>query len=562
MLTNLYIRHYAIIDEIQLDFQNGMSCLTGETGAGKSILLGALGLVLGDRAEPSNVKHGHPNADISAVFDISELSALKQQLHDLDLDSDDECILRRIVKKEGASKAYINGHPVTVSVLKTIGTHLIRIHGQHAHQTLLNKDTQRQRLDDFGAHHTALKEVEHAYTEWKQTQKKLEDLTTQQSQLSERKALLEFQIDAFEQLNPQEGEWSSIQAEHQLLAHSERFLSTIDTALDDLSDGNSSHPITLTLSKHIQSLEDIADLDQRITPTLDTLRSALIDIEEACSNLRSYQSNIDLDPNRLAFLDERMSVMHGLAKKHNIDPEQLYVQYQTLLTEYKALENTEEDVDLLSSKLDELTEKFKEKSFLLHKLRKESSSKLSRKITTAMQTLGMEGGRFEVSLEKDEEQFSPHGQDNIQFLVSTNPGQPLQTLGRVASGGELSRISLAIQMMTAQSESVPTLIFDEVDAGIGGGIAEVVGKTLRTLSEQGGKTQDTHQVLCVTHLAQVACQGHHHFNIIKTKHASETHTNVTLLNQEERIQEIARMLGGKTLSEATLAHAKDMLHNS
>lgn len=564
MLTNLHIKHYAIIDELQLDFHKGMTCLTGETGAGKSILLGALGLVLGERAESHSVKHGKDKADISAVFNIEQLTELKTQLQELDLDSENECILRRVIRSESGSKAYINGHPVTVATLKNVGNQLVNIHGQHAHQALLSKNTQRKRLDDSAQNPQVLEDVRLAFLSWQSAEQSLAELKASQDQHNERRALLDFQLDAFEQLAIVDGEWSTIQSEHQLMANSERIVSTLSNALSQLSDSDSSsaggQTTTAVLSQHIHALESVCELDERLTPAVQALQSALIDTEEACASLRSYHNSLDLDPNRLAFLDERMGALHGLAKKHNIAPEQLYSHHQTLIAERALLDGAEHNIDELSQKLDDLAEEYKEKSNILHKLRKKTSSDISLEVTHAMQALGMEGGQFEIRVTHTPEQFSEHGQDSVEFLVSANPGQPLQPISKVASGGELSRISLAIQMITAQSEPVPTLIFDEVDAGIGGGVAEIVGKHLRSLSEQPTHTE--RQVLCVTHLAQVASQAHWHLKVAKEKGVSETTTNVQPLCANERVQEIARMLGGSKLSDATLAHAEDMLKDT
>lgn len=564
MLTNLHIKHYAIIDELQLDFHKGMTCLTGETGAGKSILLGALGLVLGERAESHSVKHGHDKADISAVFNIEQLKELKQQLQELDLDSDNECILRRVIRPENGSKAYINGHPVTVATLKNVGNQLVNIHGQHAHQALLSKTTQRQRLDDSAQNPQRLEDVRLAFLAWQQAEQLLAELKSAQNQQSEKRALLDFQLDTFEKLAIVDGEWTQIQSEHQVMANSERIVNTLSDALAQLSDTDSSsaQATTTILSKHIHALEGVCELDERLTPALQALQSALIDTEEACTSLRNYQDTLDLDPGRLAFLDERMGALHGLAKKHHIEPEQLYSHHQTLLAESESLDNAEHNIDELSQNSVKLLKDYIEKSNKLHKLREKTSSNISLEVTSAMQTLGMEGGQFDIRITHTPDQFTEYGQDSIEFLVSANPGQPLQAISKVASGGELSRISLAIQMITAQSEPVPTLIFDEVDAGIGGGVAEIVGKHLRALSEHPKREHTERQVLCVTHLAQVASQAHQHLKVAKEKSASETTTKVAPLNTSERVQEIARMLGGSQLSKATLAHAQDMLQNS
>lgn len=551
MLTQLYIKNFAIIDQLELDIRPGMTSLTGETGAGKSILLDALGLVLGDRAEAGNVRHGADKADITAGFDIQALTPVQEQLSEADIEHDGECLIRRVISHEGRSKAFINGTPVTLQILRNIGKHLVDIHGQHEHQSLLKGDKQRQRLDDYGQHQQLLSECQSTYKVWKQAQQAFETLSQAEQQRNERLDLLRFQAKEFEELNLQENEWASIQDEHQRLAHAGQLIDTAQNILGVLSEQDD-HNICQLLGQQQHALEQQLSHDSRLSPIAESLSTALIHAEEASSQLRAYADRLDIDPQRLQYLEDRIGQLHSTSRKHHCEPDALPQRWAAIQTELEQLENADATLAELQTTLEHSQQRYLDAATTLHKQRKITADSLSALVTDAMQNLGMEGGKLAIQVERDTELRAAHGQDRIEFQVSANPGQPMKALNKVASGGELSRISLAIQMITASCEQVPTLIFDEVDSGIGGGIAEVVGQHLRHLGQD-------RQVMCVTHLPQVASQAHQHFKVAKHKQQDSTHTGIHPLDGLGRIEEIARMLGGVEITQQTLRHAEEMI---
>jgi DNA repair protein RecN (Recombination protein N) len=558
-LKHLYISNFAIIDEIDVDLQSGMTALTGETGAGKSILLDALALVLGDRADSGCIRQGAQRADIHATFAITATPAAQQWLRDNELDADDECILRRTIGHDGRSKGYINGAPVTMQMLRTLGEMLVDIHGQHEHQSLLKRDVQRQRLDDYAGHAVLVAETADLYQRWHEVQSRYQALLNAEQQRSERLETLRYHVQEFDKLQLGEHEWQELQAEHQRLAHAGKLLEAANRALQQLYDDDS-YALYSLLSQQQKALEDLTVVDAKLVPVAELLTSASIHVEEAIDLLRNYLNNLDMDPARLEWLEERMGVMHEMARKHRCEPEELPVLAPKLRQELEDLEQADDRLKSLAGECASLREVYLQKALQLRAQRQQAASRLSEAVSRAMQTLGMTGGSFLVQVSDkpgDIETgtgFAPHGLDQIEFQVNANPGQSLRALNKVASGGELSRISLAIQMITADMEPIPTLIFDEVDAGIGGGIAEVVGLHLRAIGEQC-------QVLCVTHLPQVAAQAHHHLQVSKSKDAV-THTAVFSLNVQERIDEIARMLGGLEITAATRSHAAEMIERA
>ena len=558
MLKELHINKFAIIDELELEFNAGMSALTGETGAGKSILLGALGLVLGDRADSDSLRGGAARAEISANFDIHSHPQAQAWLSEQALDSDNECILRRVINRESPSKAFINSSPVTLQSMRELAEMLVTIHGQHEHQALLKRDIQRQRLDDYGGNQALTKHVADAYTGWRTIHDRFLQLQNAEKNRSERLEHLRFLTKEFEQLDLQKDEWQALQEEHQRLANSSQLLQTATQALSVLyNDDLSLHS---SLSQQQQYITEISRLDVKLKNTAETLNSALIQIDEAADQLRGYLSDLNLDPTRLELLEDRIGAIHTLSRKHRCDPEQLLEISSNLAAELNDLEHADERLNSLADETVALRSSYLKTCKTLSTQRQQAAETLSARVSEAMNTLGMAGGQFKIELSpriinpETGEGFSATGLDQIEFLVTTNPGQSLRSLAKVASGGELSRISLAIQMITASNETIPTLIFDEVDAGVGGHTAEVVGIHLRELGEQC-------QVLCVTHLPQVASQAHNHYQITKqTKANATTRTVVKQLSIEERISEIARMLGGVEITETTRKHAEEMIH--
>ena len=557
MLRDLRIHNFAIINELEIDFSSGMSTLTGETGAGKSILLDALGMVLGDRADTGSLREGSDRAEICASFDIGSMQQAQSWLHEQALDSGEECILRRVINQDGRSKAFINGSSVTLQSMRTLAEMLVTIHGQHEHQALLKRDVQRQRLDDYGGKITLCDQTAAQFAAWHKAHERLQHLLDAEQNRSERSDLLRFQVNEFAQLNLQENEWQDLQEEHQRLAHASKLLHTANEGLTTLYDDDQS--VYSVLSHQYQALLQASSLDQKLSETSDTLNNALINIDEVAGQLRSYVSELNLDPNRLEWLEERMGSIHDLSRKHHCEPDQLIAVAANLNEELSDLEHADERLSSLAGQCQQLRDGYLEKCAALTAHRQIAAKKLSEQVSKAMHTLGMAGGQFQAKVTakpfnpQTGEGFSVNGLDQIEFLVTANPGQSLRPLAKVASGGELSRISLAIQMITAGNEPIPTLIFDEVDAGVGGNIAEIVGLHLRQLGSQ-------RQVLCVTHLPQVAAQAHHHFRVSKSGGDDQaTATQVRSLHPTERVNEIARMLGGIEITDTTREHAAEMI---
>lgn len=551
MLTHIFIRNFAIIEKLDLDLENGMTALTGETGAGKSILLDALGLILGDRADSNNVKHNADKADISASFDISKLTELKDWLTENDLENENECIIRRVVNKDGRSKAYINGITVTLQQIRSAGEMLIDVHGQHEHQSLMRRDIQRRLLDDYSNHNDLLSDVRKAYDIWFESENKLKDLQGKASDRNERVALLKYQVEELEQLDPQENEYNALVVEHNQLANVDKHLSVCANASDVLYDNENS--VYSLISQQMNEITSLDSDNKELASIIELLTEAQTQVSEAASLSKSYLDNLEHNPERLNEIDQRLNSIHEQARKHHIEPEQVFDIYNLLSEEYDQLTNAEESLDSLSTQRDKYKQSYLKLAKVISNKRIKAAKTLSTKITSAMQTLNMTGGIFEITVTQSEPlKCSAEGFDSIDYLVSANPGQPAKLLAKVASGGELARISLAIQMITAHQGHIPTLIFDEVDSGVGGATAEIVGQHLRSIGNEC-------QVLCVTHLPQVAAQAHHHFQVNKSSTKSTTETSIVSLNEEQKQAEIARMLGGVDITQQTMDHAQEMI---
>lgn len=555
MLRHIHIRNFAIIDELDLDLDPGMTALTGETGAGKSILVDALGLVLGDRADSGTVKHGANKADITVSFDLSELPKTLAWLEDQDLDNEYDCQLRRVISSDGRSKAYINGTPATLSQLKQLGSRIVEIHGQHEHQSLMQREIQRQLLDNYGDLGTLLDKTRDQYDAWKEIHDRHQRLYSNRQERSDRLDILRYQVNELQTFEVRDGEWTTLTEEHERLAHAEQLASTAQQACRVLYEADE-QSLYSALNQQIQAVQDASQIDSSLAPALDLLHQAQINVQEAHDDLRRYADRIEIDPARLSWLDQRMSGLQDLARKHHCEPDQLFAVLERLEQELAELDGDGENLEGLQLKLKEAEQAYRQTADKLLEKRLVAARKLSQGVTRAMQTLGMKGGHFEVQVTRDDEVApGPHGMDQIEFEVSANPGQPIRPLAKVASGGELARISLAIQMLAAGSLSIPTLIFDEVDSGIGGAVAEIVGRHLRQLGKE-------RQVLCVTHLPQVAAQAHHHLMVQKRSSGHETQTAIQVLESEQRTEEVARMLGGVELTEHTLAHAREMIERA
>ena len=553
MLNHIRIRNFAIIDHLDLDFKDRLTTLTGETGAGKSILLGALGLLLGDRADSDSVRAGSSKAEISAEFDISNLNEVQQWLNQKELDADGDCLLRRRLGADGRSRAFINGSPVPLQDMKQLGEMLVDIHGQHEHQSLMKPVMQRQLLDDYAGHRQLLQDVGDVYNEWQQQLQKLQTLETACKDKNDRLDLLRYQVNELESLALEEGEVEKLQHEHQLLANADQLNENASSALLALYDADE-NSIHTQISQQAAKIESMLDSDDSLSPAFDMLNEAMVQIEETASLLRDYKDNLNSDPQRFNEVESRLGIIHDLSRKHNVEAHQLNSLYQTLCDELSELDSADENLASLKQTVEALQKKYQTLAGKLSDSRARTAKKLNTTISQSMQTLGMSGGQFKIQLSQRDTP-SAHGLDQVEYLVSTNAGQPFRALAKTASGGELARISLAIQMITAQQGRIPTLIFDEVDSGVGGGIAEIVGKHLRALGE-------SRQVLCITHLPQVASQAHHHMQVYKNTDGKETHTEIIPLQMEQRVDEISRMLGGLEITQQTIDHARDMLKRS
>jgi DNA repair protein RecN (Recombination protein N) len=551
MLLSLHIRDFAIIEELEVDFSPGMNALTGETGAGKSILLGALGLLLGDRADAGSVRHGSERAEISAAFDLSACTAARDWLLAHDMDSEEDCQLRRVISREGRSRAYINGSSVPVASLRELGEHLVDIHGQHEHQSLLRRELQRQLLDNHGGHQPLLDTLKILHHDWNDTRNSIRVLVGSDQDRDTRLEFLRFQLQELDALAPLAGEAAQLHTELARLSNAGQLIETCRTHLQWLYDDDASaHD---RLGRAAEDCATMAELDPAFREARELFNNALIQLQEGIEQLRDCEQRLEMDPQRLQWVEQRLDALHGCARKHRIEAEQLADFHQRLLADIGTLEQADQTLAALDRRRVEIEAAWRDTAAQLHDKRRKTAARIARQVTAAMQTLGMQGGRFDIQVDSTgKDALTDHGSDSIEYLVSANPGQPLQALGRVASGGELSRISLAIQVVAARDTDIPTLIFDEVDSGVGGAVAETVGRQLQALGMH-------HQILCVTHLAQVAAQAHHHLQVHKTRDKTRTRTRVERLDASRRIDEIARMLGGRRITDSTRQHAQEML---
>ncbi|CCN72975.1 DNA repair protein RecN [Vibrio nigripulchritudo] len=551
MLAHLSVNNFAIVKSLQLELAKGMTTITGETGAGKSIAIDALGLCLGDRAEASSVRQGEEKTDISASFLLDNNIHATRWLEDNDLMDGSECILRRVITKEGRSRAFINGSPVPASQLKALGQLLINIHGQHAHHQLMKSEYQLSMLDQYAGHLNLLNKTKNHYQTWRQADNHLKQLKQNSQENLAQKQLLEYQIKELNELAIGEEEFVELEQEHKRLSNSGELASTCQQAIELIYEGEDVNALGILQSAN-QSMIQLAELDEKLTALPDMISEAIIQLEEANSELRHYLDSIDVDPARMAYVEERFSKVMSTARKHHVMPEELYQHHQDLLKQIEALDCSDEKLDALAQEVEDKRVTFLATAEKLNKSRQRYAKELNKLISQSMHELSMEKAKFCIDVIRDENHASPLGIDQVTFLVSTNPGQPLQPIAKVASGGELSRISLAIQVITAQKVDTPSLIFDEVDVGISGPTAAVVGKMLRKLGEST-------QVLCVTHLPQVAGCGHQQLFVAKNTKGGKTETKMNSLDQDQRVAELARLLGGSQITDSTLANAKELL---
>ncbi|VAX06054.1 DNA repair protein RecN [hydrothermal vent metagenome] len=555
MLTHIHIWNFAIVEKLDLELEAGMTVLTGETGAGKSILLDALGLALGDRADSNVIRHGAEKAEISVTFDTREAAAAEAWLQDHELASEEECIIRRTISNKGASRAFINGKPCPITLLRELGEMLVDLHGQHEHHSLLRHEVQQQLLDDYARHPSLLTAVARAYTQWQSLNKDMQELEQARSERASRLELLRYQVSELETLNLAIGEANELDTEHKRLANAREILESSDQILNRLEE-NDQASVTTLLSQSLSDLQSLTGLDSNLKNAASLLDSASIQINEAVNELRHYRDNIALDPQRLAEIETRLAVITDLSRKHQIAPPELPAHFSRLQAELAQLEQADLRAGRLQQDIEQASSEYLSRARKLSQSRNRAAKKLSTQVSEQMQQLGMDGGRFQIELEaRAENNFSQWGQEIPEFVVSANPGQPLKALNKVASGGELSRISLAIQVIGADVSLTPTLIFDEVDVGIGGRVAEIVGRKLRELGHH-------QQVICVTHLPQVAALGHQHLQVCKQADGGNTSSDIQTLSETQRVDEIARMLGGLKITKQTLSHAREMIEEA
>lgn len=554
MLRHLGIRGLAVVDVLALEFGAGLTVLTGETGAGKSILLTALGLALGDRADPAFVRPGASRAEIDLGVDLNDCQAAAQWLADRELDADGECLIRRIVGADGRSKSFINGRPVTLQALQELGSHVLEIHGQHAHVKLLRAPEQRRLLDEAAGNQELLNRTGQLYREWQRLEQEWSSRTGAARDQAAREDLLRYQIDELEQADVLSLDYQALVEEQNRLANIGKILTAANTQLQVLYE-DETRSVDALLSHAVQALDELSTLAPELAESTALLAEAQVQVVEAARQLRRNLEHIEADPARLEWVEQRLGAIHQLARKHRVAPAELASHAESLRRELEGLVAGADGLDALRTECDRLAAEFRAAAQILSERRRAAAAPMQARITAVMRELGMPQGQLRVQVSNSGANTEPSatGLDQVDFLVSTNPGLPPRPLARVASGGELSRISLAIQVAALAAKTVPTLVFDEVDTGIGGGVAEIVGQKLRLLGENG------RQVFCVTHLPQVAAQGHQHLLVEKLVHQGGTRSTVRTLEGADRVTEIARMLGGIELTRQTLAHAEEML---
>jgi len=554
MLQQLTVKHFAIAEHIEILFQQGMTVLTGETGAGKSIILDALGLALGDRADTSMVRHGQSKAEISAVFDLATQATAEAWLKEHDLDDDAQCILRRVITAEGRSRSYINGQPCSLQNLKAIGEKLIDIHSQHEHQSLLQKDNHRGILDTYAQIEPLAEDVASAYRAWAEKAQQLAQLESNQDEMDARLQLLTFQVDELDKLSLQDGEIETLEHEQSTLANAELLLGKAHEALGICTEGEPN--LTGMVNAASNALQNLPSENEHLNEALTLFNEAQIQLDEAGNSLRHFVDSFELNPERLSWVEERLSASYQLARKHRCSPSELTQIHTKLAEEMSHYLNGDQSLEQLTNEAGNLFQDYLSAANSQRKTRTNQAKELEKAISKQLTMMDMKSVVLVAQLKSlEQKKYSQHGIDTIEFLISTNPGQPAKALNKVASGGELSRVSLAIQVVIAQNSTIPTLVFDEVDVGIGGGTAQIVGRLLKGLGNKG-------QIICVTHLPQVASQGHHHYFISKRLEENEVRSSIDSLDSDGRTKEIARMLGGVKITDQTLAHAKEMIETA
>ena len=552
MLLSINISNYTLVESLEIEFAQGTTAITGETGAGKSLVLDALGMALGDRADTDTIRHGKERAEITATFDINTIEAAKTWLDANDFNSDENCILRRIYTREGRSRGYINGQPSTMSQLQELGDMLTDIHSQHEHQSLLRKETHRRLLDEYANAEDLVTKVASEYSAWHKVHIDLTNLLQRSDELDDRKDLLNFQVNELQQIDLTAKHLEQLELEQKTLANAEQIVQDSHNLLA-ICEQAEGFNLRDSLNKALSILANIEYKPEALKITEELLQGGLIQIEEAINEISHHIDRFEADPQRLQIVEEQLSAIFQLSRKHRVNPDQLETTLQTLEAELKNLIGGSENINALEEKLADLASSYEKSAKQLSSKRKAASKAMSKDINRQLQKLSMEGAELLVQLSPVNNcEYRSRGLEEIEFLLATNPGQPHKMLAKIASGGELSRVSLAIQVVAASHSTMPTLVFDEVDVGIGGSTADIVGQLIKQLGERG-------QVISVTHQPQVAAHAHHHYRASKVIEDNSAESLMAPLNQQQRVEELARMLGGAKVTKQTLSHASELL---
>jgi DNA repair protein RecN (Recombination protein N) len=555
MLINLSIRNFAIVKSLDIDFSKGMTAITGETGAGKSIAVDALGLCLGDRADIGLVRTGTEKAEVSAGFDISVLPKAKDWLLKNELDDQQECLIRRVISSEGRSKAYINGTPVPLQQLKSLGQYLLSIHGQHAHQQILKSDMQRELLDNISEHSKLLTDVAHFYQLLQERQRHYQQLLTSQQQRADRRQLLAYQVEELDEFSLALGEFDELEVEHKKLSHSQTLLEQTQLSFHQLYEAEDFNALS-AVQNSLERLSELQEHDPALIPIVELLNEASIQIEEAAQELRAYTEQLEIDPIKMQMVEARYSRALDLARKHQIQPETLYDCHNLLSKEFAELAEDDNLLESIKCELVDIHKQYYQAAKKLSVSREKSARDFAKKVEQKIHQMNMAEAVFKIEVDYADNS-TPHksGLDTIHFKVATNRGQAIDNLEKVVSGGELSRIGLAIQVISSSNNQISSMIFDEVDSGISGPTASVVGQLLRELGEST-------QVICVTHLPQVAARAHNQMFVTKFSDKKTTETHMISLQESERISELARLLAGDKLTDSAIANARELLQIS
>lgn len=552
MLLSINISNYTLVESLEIEFAQGTTAITGETGAGKSLVLDALGMALGDRADTDTIRHGKERAEITATFDINTIKAAKTWLDANDFNSDENCILRRIYTREGRSRGYINGQPSTMSQLQELGDMLTDIHSQHEHQSLLRKETHRRLLDEYANAEDLATKVAREYSAWHKVRIDLTNLLQRSDELDDRKDLLNFQVNELQQIDLTAKHLEQLELEQKTLANAEQIVQDSHNLLA-ICEQAEGFNLRDSLNKALSILANIEYKPEALKITEELLQGGLIQIEEAINEISHHIDRFEADPQRLQIVEEQLSAIFQLSRKHRVNPDQLETTLQTLEAELKNLIGGSENINALEEKLADLASSYEKSAKQLSSKRKAASKAMSKDINRQLQKLSMEGAELLVQLSPvNNSEYRSRGLEETEFLLATNPGQPHKMLAKIASGGELSRVSLAIQVVAASHSTMPTLVFDEVDVGIGGSTADIVGQLIKQLGERG-------QVISVTHQPQVAAHAHHHYRASKVIEDNSAESLMAPLNQQQRVEELARMLGGAKVTKQTLSHASELL---